>query len=94
MIYLWASLLNQKLMKISNQRLCESQKSKDFNMMRRTFVNKTSNFQGLLDIRHSVMLLGSSGSAKTTIWKTLQGARNLNKPSLRLQDCQSESSNW
>jgi len=44
-----------------------------------TFVNKTCNFQELLDVRHSVMLLGPAGSAKTTIWKTLQAAHNLNK---------------
>ncbi|KAL7489135.1 hypothetical protein ACHAW6_014715 [Cyclotella cf. meneghiniana] len=43
------------------------------------FVNKTCNFQELLDVRHSVMLLGPAGCAKTTIWKTLQGAHNLDK---------------
>lgn len=44
------------------------------------FVNKTCNFQELLDVRHSVMLLGPAGCAKTTIWKTLQGAHNIDKP--------------
>lgn len=44
------------------------------------FVNKTCNFQVLLDVRHSVMLLGPSGCGKTTIWKTLQAAYNLDKP--------------
>ena len=44
------------------------------------FVNKTCNFQELLDVRHSVMLLGPAGCAKTTIWKTLQGAHNWDKP--------------
>ena len=44
------------------------------------FVNKTCNFQELLDVRHSVMLLGPAGCAKTTIWKTLQAAHNLDKP--------------
>lgn len=43
------------------------------------FVNKTCNFQELLDVRHSVMLLGPAGCAKTTIWKTLQGAHNLDQ---------------
>jgi len=43
------------------------------------FVNKTCNFQELLDVRHSVMLLGPAGCAKTTIWKTLQAAHNLDK---------------
>lgn len=42
-----------------------------------TFVNKTCNFQELLDVRHSVMLLGPAGCGKTTIWKTLQDAHNL-----------------
>jgi dynein heavy chain len=41
------------------------------------FVTKTCNFQDLLDVRHSVMLLGPAGSAKTTIWQTLQEALNL-----------------
>ena len=44
------------------------------------FVNKTCNFQELLDVRHSVMLLGPAGCAKTTIWRTLQDAHNLDKP--------------
>ena len=43
------------------------------------FVNKTCNFQELLDVRHSVMLLGPTGSAKTTIWKMLQATHNLDK---------------
>ncbi|KAL7443397.1 hypothetical protein ACHAXH_005661 [Discostella pseudostelligera] len=43
------------------------------------FVTKTCNFQDLLNVRHSVMLLGPAGCAKTTIWKTLQGAHNLDK---------------
>ena len=41
------------------------------------FINKTCNFQELLDVRHSVMLLGPAGCAKTTIWKTLQAVHNL-----------------
>ena len=44
------------------------------------FINKTCNFQELLDVRHSVMLLGPTGCAKTTIWKTLQATWNLDKP--------------
>ena len=43
------------------------------------FINKTCNFQELLDVRHSVMLLGPAGCAKTTIWKTLQSVHNLDK---------------
>jgi len=44
-----------------------------------SFINKTCNFQELLDVRHSVMLLGPAGCAKSTIWKTLQAAHNLDK---------------
>lgn len=33
--------------------------------------------QELLDVRHSVMLLGPAGCAKTAIWKTLAAAHNL-----------------
>lgn len=42
-------------------------------------INKTRNFQDLLDVRHSVMCLGPAGCAKTTIWKTLQSEHNLDK---------------
>ncbi|CAN0055637.1 unnamed protein product [Heterosigma akashiwo] len=45
-----------------------------------TFVLKTVQFQELLDVRHSVMLLGPAGCAKTEIWKTLAGTHNLDKP--------------
>ena len=41
------------------------------------FVEKVCNFQELLDVRHSVMLLGPAGCGKSTIWQTLQGAINL-----------------
>ena len=44
-----------------------------------TFVKKTCNFQELLKVRHSVMLLGPAGCGKTTIWKTLRDAQNLDK---------------
>ena len=44
------------------------------------FVGKTCQFQELLDVRHSVMLLGPGGCAKSSIWKTLAGTHNLDKP--------------
>ncbi|CAB1116950.1 unnamed protein product [Ectocarpus sp. CCAP 1310/34] len=45
-----------------------------------TFVLKTVQFQELLDVRHSVMLLGPAGCGKSTIWKTLAQTHNMNKP--------------
>ena len=41
-----------------------------------TFVQKVTQYQELLDVRHSVMLLGSSGSGKSSVWKTLQACLN------------------
>ena len=38
---------------------------------------KAVQFQELLDVRHSVMLLGPAGCGKTTIWRTLQNAQNV-----------------
>ena len=35
-----------------------------------SFVNKVSEFQELLDVRHSVMLIGPNGCGKTSIWST------------------------
>jgi dynein heavy chain len=40
------------------------------------FVLKVLQFQELLDVRHSVMLLGPTGSGKSTIWKTLVNCNN------------------
>ena len=40
------------------------------------FVLKVLQFQELLDVRHSVMLLGPTGCGKSTIWKTLVNAHN------------------
>ena len=41
------------------------------------FIAKVVQFQELLDVRHSVMLLGPAGSGKTCIWKTLCAVHNL-----------------
>jgi dynein heavy chain len=43
------------------------------------FVLKVVQFQELLDVRHSVMLIGPAGCGKSTIWKTLLGCHNLNE---------------
>lgn len=43
------------------------------------FISKVLQYQELLDVRHSVMLLGPAGCGKTTVWKTLAGCHNLNK---------------
>lgn len=40
------------------------------------FVLKVLQFQELLDVRHSVMLLGPTGCGKTTIWRTLVNTHN------------------
>ena len=44
------------------------------------FVAKVVQLQELLDVRHSVMLVGPAGCGKTTVWKTLAAAQNLGKP--------------
>eukprot|EP00904_Undaria_pinnatifida_P003150 jgi/Undpi1/12836/HiC_scaffold_7.g02503.m1 len=40
------------------------------------FVVKVVQFQELLDVRHSVMILGPAGCGKTTVWKTLMACHN------------------
>ena len=44
------------------------------------FVGKVVQFQELLDVRHSVMLLGPPGAGKSEIWKTLVACKNLDQP--------------
>ena len=42
-----------------------------------SFVSKVVQFQELLDVRHSVFLLGPTGCAKSTIWKMLLACHNI-----------------
>jgi dynein heavy chain len=44
------------------------------------FIGKVVQYQELLDVRHSVMLLGCTGSGKSTIWKALADCHNHGKP--------------
>jgi len=44
------------------------------------FIAKVVQLQDLMDVRHSVMLVGPAGAGKTTVWKTLAAAHNLNRP--------------
>jgi dynein heavy chain len=43
------------------------------------FVSKVLQYQELLEVRHSVMLLGPAGCGKSTVWKTLAACHNYNK---------------
>ena len=44
------------------------------------FIAKVVQLQDLMDVRHSVMLVGPAGAGKTTVWKTLAAAHNLGRP--------------
>jgi dynein heavy chain len=59
--------LRDKVTSVANQRKLQDDAG---------FVLKVLQFQELLDVRHSVMILGPAGCGKTTIWKTLSDAHN------------------
>ena len=44
------------------------------------FINKVLQFKELLDVRHSVMLLGPAGCGKSTVWRTLAACQNYGRP--------------
>jgi len=44
-----------------------------------TFISKVLQYQELLEVRHSVFLLGPAGCGKTAVWKTLSQCLNHNK---------------
>jgi dynein heavy chain len=46
-------------------------------MPQEDFIMKCGNLQDLLDVRHSVMLMGPGGCGKTTIWRNLRDAHNV-----------------
>ena len=66
-----ASKVNDSLRKIVQTVTKEEKYQTD-----ETFILKVLQFQELLDVRHSVMLLGPAGCGKTTIWRMLANAHN------------------
>lgn len=40
------------------------------------FISKVIQYQEILDVRHSIMLLGPAGCGKTTVWQTLADCHN------------------
>ena len=62
--------LKSKALKVSKDRGLQGDEA---------FCVKVVQFQELLDVRHSVMLIGPGGCAKSTIWQTLVGCHNLGK---------------
>jgi dynein heavy chain len=42
-----------------------------------SFVLKVVQLSEILDVRHSVFIVGTPGTAKSTIWKVLQAANNI-----------------
>ena len=57
------------------------------------FVGKVMGFQELLEVRHSVMLLGNAGTGKTCVWKTLAATHNLDCPNKSHAPCAYETVN-
>jgi dynein heavy chain len=64
-------LVNENLKKVVKKVAVDLQLQPD-----EMFVLKVLQFQELLDVRHSVMLLGPTGCGKTCIWRTLAQSHN------------------
>ena len=69
-----APKLNTELYKLCND-VCKSSNLQAED----TFITKILQYQELLEVRHSVMLLGPAGCGKTTVWKTLASCHNHEK---------------
>ena len=67
--------LKKVLIKVSTQKNLMPQED---------FIMKCGNLQDLLDVRHSVMLMGPGGCGKTTIWRNLRDAHNVGHEKIAL----------
>jgi dynein heavy chain, axonemal len=76
--YQLATKLRQDLFKAATQ-ACKEVKPQPL-QHDHGFVAKVVQLQDIMDVRHSVMLVGPAGCGKTTVWKTLAATHNMGKP--------------